>query len=190
MRVFSIAGMILLIAGMASGQTTRPMGDAPPQWERLVSSLTAATVARDPQAIQSLLTGDCRVGRFYAQPDEDSSQFLDSISQDTVLGDHAYLYPSAQMTADIARDMNSSTIASDFAKKTLNLNDKQSRTVAAQWMAQSLSVSDGDLVGIIILWDSRQDIDDQHRLIFVLVRGERDGDAYKFTRVVYGDPLQ
>src|SRR5580700_2378319 len=150
MRLVAFAGIILFFAGVASGQTTRPMGDAPPQWERLVSSLTAATVARDPQAIQSLLGGDCRVGRFYAQPDEDNTQLLDSISQDTVLGDHAYVYPPGQMTADIARDVNWSTVPSEFAKKALNLNDQQGRTVAAQWVTQSLSASDGDLVGIII----------------------------------------
>jgi hypothetical protein len=51
-------------------------------------------------------------------------------------------------------------------------------------------------VGVIVLWDGRAETDDQHRLIFVLIKGEKksdgaeeDGGGFKFTRIVYGDPL-
>ncbi len=190
MRLFTFFAVLAVFAGVAVGQTTRPAADAPPQWERLVSSLTAAVVARDPQAIQSLVTGDCRVGRFYAEPDGDDSQLLDAASTTTVLGDHAYISPAATMAADIAQDVNSSSLVSDFAKHSLNLGDQHSRTVAMQWMAQALNAGDGEFVGIIVLWDSRPETDDLHRLSFVLVKGETDGQGFKFNRIVYGDPLQ
>jgi hypothetical protein len=190
MRPIAFFTVISLFTGIAGGQTTRPGTDAPPQWERLVSSLTAAVVARDAQAIQSLVAGDCRVGRFYAQPDGDDSQLLDAISTVIVLGDHAYISPAAAMATDIAQDVNSSSLVSDFAKHSLNLGDQHSRTVAMQWMAQALNAGDGEFVGIIVLWDPRPETDDQHRLNFVLVKGQGDAQGFKFSRVAYGDPLQ
>jgi hypothetical protein len=190
MRLFAFLTVISIFTGVAAGQTTRPSADAPPQWERLVSSLTAAVVAHDSQAIQSLVAGDCRVGRFYAEADADDSQLLDAVSADIVLGDHAYVSPAAAMAADIAQDVNSSSLVSDFAKRSLNLGDQHARSVAMQWMAQALNAGDGEFVGIIILWDSRPETDDQHRLSFVLVKGQGDGQGFKFSRVVYGDPLQ
>jgi hypothetical protein len=190
MRPIALFAVILIFAGIATGQTTRPIADAPPQWERLVSSLTAAFVARDPQAIQSLLAGDCRVGRFYAEPDADDSQLLDAVSATSVLGDHAYVSPAADIAADIAQDVNSSSLVSDFAKRSLNLGDQHARAVATQWMAQALNAGDGEFVGIIVLWDSRPETDDQHRLSFVIVKGQGDAQGFKFSRVVYGDPLQ
>jgi hypothetical protein len=190
MRPITFFAVILIFTGIAAGQTTRPVADAPPQWERLVSSLTAAVVARDAQAIQSLLAGDCRVGRFYAEPDGDDSRLLDAVSTDIVLGDHAYVSPAAGMVADVAQDVNSSSLVSDLVKRSLNLGDQHSRTIAMQWMAQALNAGDGEFVGIIVLWDSRPETEDQHRLNFVLVKGEGDGQRFKFNRVVYGDPLQ
>lgn len=190
MRLFTFFAVISAFTGIAAGQSTRPVADTPPQWERMVSSLTAAVVARDPQAIQSLLAGDCRVARFYSEPDADDSQLLDAVSGATVLGDHAYVSPAPAMAADIAQDVNSSSLVSDFAKRSLNLGDQHARTVAMQWMAQALNAGDGELVGIIILWDSRPETDDQHRLSFVLVKGQGDDRGFKFSRVVYGDPLQ
>lgn len=155
-----------------------------------MSSLTAAVVSRDPQAIQSLIAGDCRIGRFYAGPDEDDSQLIDAVSAETVLGDHSYVSPPAAMAVDVAQDVNSSSIVSDFAKRSLNLSDRHGRPVAVQWMSQALSAGDGELVGIIVLWDTRPEADDQHRLSFVLVKGQVDGQGSRFTRIVYGDPLR
>ena len=190
MRAISIVMMIAFCAGMGEAQTTRPAGETPPQWERVVSSLTAAVVGHDSQTVQSLVGEGCRVGRFFAQPDGDSSAFVDAISADTVLGDHAYVQPAAAIAGDIAHDVNSSSVVPDFEKHSFNLDDKHSRTVASQLVTQALNVGDGEFVGLIVLWDTRADVDDQHRLIFVLVKGEGDGDGFRLTRVVYGDPLQ
>ena len=190
MRHLSFIAIITFFAGIASAQTTRPAADALPQWERVVSSLTAAVVARDPQAIQSLIAADCRVARFNAEPDADDSQLLDAVSTDIVLGDHAYIFPPAAVAADIAQDVNSTTLVSEFAKRSLNLGDQHARAIAMQWLAQALNAADGEFVGIIVLWDSRPETDDQHRLCFVLVKAQDDGQGFKISRVVYGDPLQ
>jgi len=190
MRLITIFVAFSLLAEIAAGQTTRPDAEAPARWERQVSSLAAAVVAHDQSTIQSLVGADCRIGKFNAVPDADGSQFLDALSSQTVLADHAYVYPPTEMVSDIARDVNSSTIVPDFTKRTLNLDDKRGKTTAMQWISQALNATDGELVGIIILWDSRPDTDDQHRLNFVLIKGQSDGDGFKFTRIVYGDPLQ
>lgn len=91
---------------------------------------------------------------------------------------------------DIARDVDSSSAVADSEKRLLNLGDKQGRPIAARWITEALSASDGDYLGIVILWDTRSEADDQHRLNFVLLKGEASGEGFKIVRVVYGDPLQ
>jgi hypothetical protein len=190
MRFVAFIAIVLLSVDIAAGQTTRPAAEALPQWERMVSSLTAAVAARDGQAIQSLVGGDCRVGRFNAGTDGDGSELIDAVSTGIVLGDHAYIFPAGALAADIAQDVNSSSLVPDLAKRSLNLGDQRARSIAMQWIAQALNGNDGELVGVIVLWDSRPEAEDQRRLSFVLVKGQWDGQGLKFTRIVYGDPLQ
>jgi hypothetical protein len=197
MRYLTFALVVALLAGSSTAQSTRPSGDLPPQWERLVSSLTAALVAHDGDSVQSTLGTSCRVARFFAEPDADAANFVDAVSPDIVLGDHAYVQPATSLAADVAHDVNNSPIVSDFAKKTLNLSSasdesKRARATVGQWTIETLAAADGDLVGVIVLWDARPDTEDQHRLNFILVKGEQDsttGECH-FVRVAYGDPLQ
>jgi len=137
-----------------------------------------------------MISGDCRLSRFFAGPDQDTSPFFEAVLPVTVLGDHAYTFPANAVALDIARDVDSSSEVSDFAKKSLNLTDKSGRSIAMQWMAQSLGAVDGEFVGIIVTWDSHSNLDDEHRLEFVLVKGREDSQGFTLTRIVYGDPLQ
>ena len=190
MRLFIFVSVLALFAGLASGQTTRPQGDVPASWERQISSLAAAAAAHDGQTLQSLVAPDCRCRRFNAAGDSDVSDLVDFVTAGAVLGDHAYLYPPATLAADIAHDVNSSSAVSDFDKKTLALDEKPAQTVAMQWLTQALAAQDGALVGMIVLWDTRSDVDGPHRPLFVLIEGKKDGDGFKLSQIVYGDPLQ
>jgi hypothetical protein len=190
MRLFAFTVVVVCVAGVAPGQTTRPVSDTPLQWAKTVSSLAGAIVAHDSQGVQTLVGGDCHVSRFFGPADQDDSQFLDAVFSTAVLGDHAYIFPTNTMAADIAADVNTSSVVSEIAKQTLDLGDKRGKPIATQWIAQALSAADGDFLGIIILWDTRTEGDDQHRLNFVLVKGQESGPAFKIERVMYGDPLQ
>ena len=192
MRWAAFISIILMLGKVAGGQTTQgSSSDAvPPAWERLVSSLAAAAAAHDPQAVQALVPAGCVVHRFNAQRDTDSSALVDFTSANSVLGDHAYLYPSPTFAEDIARDVNSTALVSDFIKKTLALGSKQDQAVAMQWLTQTLGAEDGMPIAIIVLWNAGPDQDDRHRPIFILIKGEKDGDGFKFSQIVYGDPLQ
>ncbi len=190
MRLCIFISVLALFGGMAAGQTTRPDAEVPAAWERQISSLAAAAAAHDGQALQSLVAPDCRIRRFNAAADSDISDFVDFATSSAVLGDHAYLYPPATLAADIAHDANSSSAVSDFDKKTLALDDKSGQTVAMQWLTQALGAQDGMLIGIIVLWDTRSDVNGPHRPLFVLVEGKKGTDGNKFSQIVYGDPLQ
>jgi hypothetical protein len=190
MRICTLIVTIAVFAGVAAGQTTRPAAEAPARWERMVASLSAAIAGRDPQAVQASVPADCRINRFYAEPDSDTSGLFDAASVAVVIGDHAYLSPASGIAADIAQDVNSSSLVSDFNRRALNLDDPHARAIAMRWLAEALNTVDGQLVGVIVLWDSRPQTDDQHRLNFILVEGNDDGKECKFTRIVYGDPLQ
>jgi hypothetical protein len=190
MRLSIFISVLALFGGLAAGQTTRPQGEVPASWERQVSSLAAAAAAHDGQTLQSLVAPDCRYRRFNAAADSDVSDFVDFATTGAVLGDHAYVYPPPALAADIAHDVDSSSTVSDFDKKVLALDDKSGQTVAMQWLVQALGAQDGTLVGIIVLWDIRPDLDAQHRPLFVLVEAKKEADGFKFSQIVYGDPLQ
>lgn len=192
MRLSVFVAMVLLVSELAGGQTTQASpGDAavPAAWERLVSSLAAAAAAHDPQAMQALVPGGCAVHRFNADRDADLSSFIDFTSANSVLGDHAYLYPPPTLAADIARDVNSAAAVSDSVKKTLALADRRSETVAQQWLTQNLGPGDRTPIGVIVLWNASPDQDQTQRPVFILIKGEKDGDGFKVSQIVYGDPL-
>jgi hypothetical protein len=190
MRLSIFISVLTLFAGVAAGQTTRPQGEVPASWERQVSSLAAAAAAHDGQTLQSLVGPDCRFRRFNAAGDSDIGDFVDFATSGAVLGDHAYLYPPPTLAADIARDVNSNSAVSDFDRKVLALDDKSGQTVAMQWLTQALGAQDGTLVGLVVFWDTRSDADGPHRPLFVLVVAKPEADGFKFSQIVYGDPLQ
>jgi len=158
-------------------------------WERQVSSLAAAVAAHDSTALQNLVPSGCAVRRFNGQRDPDLASLVDFTSDKSVLGDHAYLYPPATAAADIARDVNSSAMVSDFLKKTLALDDKRDQPAVLRWLAQSLGAEDNMPIAVIVLWQTGPDPDERARPNFILIKAEKDGDGFKFGQIVYGDPL-
>ncbi len=195
MRLSAFISIILMLGAFAGGQTTQPSGQSSgPEvmeaaWERQVSSLAAAVAAHDSPGLQGLVTAGCEVRRFNGQRDPDLAELVEFTSDKSVLGDHAYLYPPATVAADIARDVTSSVLVSEFIKKTLAMDDKRDQPVVMRWLAQSLGAQDNEPIAIIVLWETSADPDDRHRPNFILIKGERDGDAFKFAQIVYGDPL-
>ena len=90
---------------------------------------------------------------------------------------------------DIAADVATSQTIPDDAEKWLDLSDGSGPGVAAQWIARTLSTDRNTPVGMIVLWNPSSGRDDQHRLVFVLVKGKQTDQKFNITEVVYGDPL-
>jgi hypothetical protein len=192
MRLSIFVMVILAIGEIACGQTTRGSGDdsgIPPAWEKLVSSIAAAAAGHDPQSMQAIVPGTCSVHRFNADRDADLSSLLDFISANSVLGDHAYLYPPVGAGADIARDVDTAAMVPDSAKKTLAMGDAHNEPVVLQWLTQNLGPADGTPIGVIVLWNYGAEQDQNPRPMFILVKGEKDGNGFKLSQMVYGDPL-
>jgi len=193
-QAFSIATVlfttIALWAGLASAQTTRPDADLSARWAKSVSCIAAAAAAHDAQTLQSLIDPDCQIRRFNTDGAGDISDFSDFATSGNVLGDHAYVFPDQAVIADIARDLDASPLVSDYQRKELAIGDPNQKSGVMRWLAQSLDAQDGDLIGVIVLWDSRPDIDDMHRPNFVLIKAQIAGGQFKTTQIVYGDPLQ
>jgi len=192
MRLAAFVLIVLMLGTLAGGQTTQP---SRPEvlvaaWERQVSSLAAAVAAHDSPGLQTLVPSGCAVCRFNGHRDADLAALVDFISDKSVLGDHAYLYPPATVAADIARDVNSSALVSEFIKKTMALDDRRDQAVVLRWLAQSLGAQDNVPIAVIVLWETGPDPDDRRRPNFILIQGEKDGDGFKFGQIVYGDPLE
>lgn len=190
MRLSAFALFIAFLAAPVYGQSTRPDSDVSPAWAKAVSSLAAAAAAHDSQSIQSLVDSDCRFRRFSADQSSDISDFSDFTAGAAVIGDHAYVFPAQGVVADIARDVDSSALVTEYQRKQLAIGDPGQKSNVMRWVAQSIDAQDGELIGLIVLWDTRPDIDDMHRPNFVLVKAEKTDGGFKFTQIVYGDPLQ
>jgi hypothetical protein len=190
------------LCSFAQGQTTRASGagqtgtgqsgaEVPVAWEREVSSIAAAAAGKDDETISNLAGTDCQIRRFNSEHDEDVSDLVGFASSVAVLGDHAYVSPATGSAGDIADDVNSSAIISGFSKRALDLDGKRDQTTVMQWMTSSLQAQDGAFVGLVVMWDSRPDVDDKHRLVFLLISAEKNSDGgFKVKRIVYGDPLE
>ena len=185
------------LCSFARGQTTRASAggqsgtEVPVAWEREVSSLAGAAAGKDDETISNLAGSDCQIRRFNSEYDEDVADLVDFASSVAVLGDHAYVAPASTAAADVADDVNSSAIISGFAKRALDLDAKRDQTTVMQWLTSSLQAQDGALVGLVSMWDAKGDVDDKHRLVFLLILAEKTSDGgFKLRRIVYGDPLR
>ncbi len=192
MRLAALVSIVLMLGTSAGGQTTRASGSevVGATWERQVSSLAAAVAAHDSPGLQNLVPGGCEVRRLNGPRDPDLASLVDFTSDKSVLGDHAYVYPPATVAADIARDVTSSALVSDYLRKTLALDDRRDQPVVLRWLAQTLGAQDNTPIAVIVLWQTGPDPDDQARPNFILVKGEKDGDGFKFGQIVYGNPLE
>jgi hypothetical protein len=182
--------VVMVGAGKVSGQATRPDSDASATWSKAVSSIAAAAAGHDAQALQSLIDPNCQTKRFNAAGAGDVSDFTDFATGTAIIGDHAYVFPDASVIADIARDIDSSALVSDYQRKELSIGDANQKSGVMRWIAQSLDAQDGELIAVIVLWDSRADTDDMHRPNFILIKAEKSEGGFKATQIVYGDPLQ
>lgn len=201
--IFAVLVIVLTACEFAGGQTTRPdagassaansssaAGALSASWERQVSAFAAAAAGRNYDTLAAMLPDTCLIHRFNGQRDADASALTDFLNGSMVLGDHAYVCPATGAASDIAQDVSDSESVPDSAKKGLVLDAKNGSTIALKWIAQTLGTEDGTPIGMIVLWNSRPELDNQQRPLFVLIKGEKDADGYKIAMVVYGDPLQ
>jgi hypothetical protein len=189
MRFILALATVLFICSEATGQTTRP---APSQWENLVKGIAAC--AGDEQTLRALTGPGCSFRRFDGDHNSDPKSLAESWPLQTQLGAHAYLFPPQMLAEDVAIDVGGSSLVPDRVKNDLALDDPIERNAAAavavKWVQQTLHVDTDSPVGLIVLWDTHSDVDEQHRLTFLLVQGRQEADgSFRIVSIVWGDPL-
>jgi hypothetical protein len=188
---------VLWICCEAAGQTTQPAPDPASSvsstWTTTIKGIAAA--ASDEDALRAIIGPACSMRRFDGDHKSDAKAFAENWPLQNVLGIHAYEYPPQQMAQDIAADVDASPLIPDRIKSDMALEDPIARnaaaTVAVKWVEQTLHPDAGTPIGVILLWDTHNDVDDDHRLGFVLIQGKQESDgSYRIVTIVWGNPLQ
>jgi hypothetical protein len=176
----------------AAGQTTQPAPAVPEAWQQAVQHV--ADAAGDDSGLRSLLSDNCTVRKFGTETDGDVQSLIDFLAGESALGVHAYFYPAQTIARDVAADVTASAQAGPRLKHDIAIDDpavgNAASAVATQWVQLTLHASADTPIGVIVLWDARADLDNDRRLNFVLVRGERQGDgSFHISAIYFGDPL-
>jgi len=191
MRMAMAIAVVLYLAAGSAAQSTRPAADAgaPLAWQQTVASFAAAVASHDSDPVRSALSDNCIVRRFLSARDRDLEPLVEFAASPILVGAHAYVGASGAAANDISADVATSPTVPDEAKKWLDLSDSNGPAVATQWIARTLSADPTTPVGLIVLWNPSTGRDDQHRLVFILVKGKQTDQKFDITEVVYGDPL-
>ena len=185
---------VLWLCCEAAGQTTQPSADAavPDQWQQTVQRV--ADAAGDDTGLRIALADGCSLRKFGADVDADMQSLIDFLAGQTDLGVHAYFYPARTMARDIAADVIASTLVGPRLKHDIALDDpavaNAASAVATQWTQMTLHVDANSPIGVIVLWNSHSDLDEDRRLNFILIKGQRQTDGtFRIAAIYWGDPL-
>jgi hypothetical protein len=190
LRWFAAIFTVLWLCCEAAGQTTQP--SVPDAWQQAVQHV--ADAAGDDSGLRTLLTDGCTLRKFGADTDSDLQSFLDFLGGESALGVHAYFYPPSIMARDISADVTASGLVGSRLKQDIALSDpavgNAAAAVATQWVQLTLHAASQTPVGVIVLWNAHTDLDDDRRLNFILVKGQRQDDGtFRIAAIYWGDPL-
>ena len=178
-----------------AGQTTQPAADAavPDQWQQAVQHV--ADVAGDDTGLRNEMTDGCALRKFGEDVDQDEQTLIDFVAGQSALGVHAYFYPAKMMARDIAADVTASMLVGPRLKHDIALDDpavaNAAAAVATQWTQMTLHADVSTPIGVIVLWNTHADLDEDRRLNFILVKGQRQSDgSFRIASIYWGDPLQ
>ena len=190
---FFICCVLCFVA--TSAQSTKPAKTWSDQVDALAKLLVHPTDAAD---FHAALTDDAAIRGIDGSLAQ-YSQLATTVTDGEVITARGYQMPASTIASDIASDFSASnSIPESIRRVMIPPSDKEMRQandVATQWISQTLSVSEGQHVGVIILRGKASatqpaEIADEGRsLIMVLIKGELNADGTpQITNVVFGDP--
>jgi hypothetical protein len=191
--------MSIAFASPARAQqaSTRPV--AAQTWPEATARLSRALVGKDITEVAAVVAGIEKMCRFGSDAFETPDRLLSATTGMAVLGVHAYPKTPATLASDLAGDFrDNESIPLSVRRQMIPPDDaatKRADVTAAQWLAQLLRPDPEQPVGVVVLWpDARRKAGAASsapvRPAFVLVKGEATPDGFRFSQLVYGDPLQ
>lgn len=110
-----------------------------------------------------------------------------------LIGAHAYSHPPMVMAADLAADFkNAEAVPDDTRRRMVPADEsemKRANATAVQWLTDVLKASNGEKVGVIVIWTSALPTVSAGEMTFVLVKGaEISPGEWRIGHVVYGYP--
>ena len=183
-----------LCLAATSAQTSKPAGTWGDQVDTLARALTHPSDGTD---FHAAMTEDAVV-RAIDGGSVQYSQLATGASGADIVTARGYELPASTIAADIAADFSASnSIPESIRRIMIPSGDKEMRQaneVASHWMAQTLSASEGQHIGVIILRGKAsttqpvESAEETRPLIMVLIKGELANGAPQISHVIFGDP--
>jgi hypothetical protein len=180
-----------------TAQTTQPAS----AWSTTVMALANALVDQtDDSTLCSLVSEDTLIRQFNRTVRETPMSLHQQFAGMSVLAARGYPGVPEELASDLAADFKGAELPETIKRKLIAADDADTRranTTAAKWITMTLEPSEGEPVGVIVLWqpEQRDSSTDENAPpaalpMFVLVRGERTGrDSFRIRQIHYGDPL-
>jgi hypothetical protein len=177
-------------------------------WPATLAAFANALVDSSSDSALEPFLADAPIIRRFNRPQQESIGSLrDGALHTTIIASRAYSKTPDTLATDLAADFKKADLPECVKRRLTPGDDKDARrgnATAARWVAESLSTSSEEPVGVIVLWrpltDDEQSSADDHaddrshlttkRLpLFVLVRGEQTDGRYRIRQICFGDPL-
>ncbi len=186
--------LVLLLTCPVWAQTTRP---APNAFSAVILKLSNGLVNGDVAMLPQVINKDTTITSFDGDVSETGGRMFAATNGGAIVTSRCYRQLPMNLASDIATDFSNAPSVPDVARKDMTpASDSvvKANVTAAQWIAQTLRPSANQLVGVIVVWPplSQGSIDQRPaplRPVFVLVKGEMDGDRVVLKQILFGYPL-
>jgi hypothetical protein len=165
-------------------------------WSDTVGRLTDALRGTNLGALDRILDSGPIIRAFASDNLLNSDRILGATSGSKLLGMHAYLKVPNSLASDLSDDFKAADVPENLRRDMVladAASERHHNETAAAWIAQILQPTGGQEIGVIVLW-RREKADSfssnaSNRPVFVLVKGELQGDKHVIRQIIFGDPL-
>jgi hypothetical protein len=121
----------------------------------------------------------------------DAVRLLARTKKATLISSLSYLYAPENMANDVAEAFKNAEVPEELKRRMAMRDDAHARRAnrtAVNWLGEALAAKQGDKVGVLVFWCDKSTSGDAE-VVFILVKGEVQGEATKVKSLCFGNPL-
>ena len=187
--------MRLLIVSLAVlfAVAQQAAGDAPAatdNWPKTVEGLGAALAENDAGALLAVLSDDVAITTFESK-NGDAIRLLARTKKGSLIASLNYVYAPETMANDVAEACKNAEVPEELKRKLAVRDETHARRAnrtAITWLSEALGAKQGDKIGVLVFWCDKSANGDAE-LVFILVKGDPQGEFGKVKAICFGNPL-
>jgi hypothetical protein len=192
--ILSFTVLFALATSARSAEPQQAGGDGPTpdnsNWAKTVEALGVALSDNDAGALLAVLSEDVSITTCDMK-NGDAVRLLARTKKGTLISGFSYVYAPENMANDVAEAVKNAEVPEELKRRMAMRDEAHARRAnrtAVNWLGEAVAAKQGDKVGVLVFWCDKSTSGDAE-MVFVLVKGEVQGESTKVKSLCFGNPL-